>query len=132
MEDEILLNISTKEPERPKIKIDDVVYELAVPDDFKLKDFLWIAKVGKDVSKLINSNSEKDIGKIEKLVGGIARKVLNQVPDEVYNRLTDAQKFAVINVFTEAVENLGEDPRRPGTKSSPDSSDSMAEASEAG
>ena len=133
MEDEILLNISTKKDrKRPKIMIDDKLYELAVPDDFKLKELISIVDAGEKAAGLLSGGNENAGKDAQKLLDQIARKILRRIPNRVYRRLDEIQKLDVLQAFTKVVEKLGKDPRQAGTKSFPGSSASMAELSKAG
>jgi hypothetical protein len=134
--EETALNFSTKEPERPRISIDEVIYELALAEDFTLREFLWLETKGREVLKHLAKGyanlDDSEFESLEKLLGEIAAKVLIDVPDEVMQRLQDSQKLQIVELFIETVGRRGETPRSDGTRSSPGSNDSTAEASKTG
>lgn len=144
-----LLDFSTEVRDRQQIKIDDVIYEMAVPEDFELEEFLELASAGQEASALIGG-SKKDLSPervkaLTELMNKVVKQAILDLPDEVFDRLRTVQKFAVVNVFSDAVTGkLGgpksqeqkEEPEQvdesPGQKSSQDSNDSTAEPPETG
>lgn len=142
-----LLDLSTERPDRKQIKIDDVVYDMAVPEDFELEEFLELASAGQSASGLISATRENMTPeKTEQLVAlmdQVVKSAILDLPEEVFAKLKTVQKFAVVNCFSDAITGkLGRPesqeekepvaPESPGQKSSPDSSDSTEEQSETG
>lgn len=138
MEDtDYLLQLSTETPKRQRIKIDDTEYELSVPEDFELEEFLQLSTAGSKAAMLMKVQGTDFDPEETKQLTGLLDKVVHSavrgLPEEVFDRLKLIQKFAIVNVFSEAVgSKIGGAPLQPGQKSSPDSSDSTVEVSEAG
>lgn len=131
-EKEALLDISTAIT-RQRIRIDGELYELASPEDFEMHEFMWIADRGQKIGELMGeSYNEKDGADLDIKLDDLAKKVV-LVPDAIFKKLKASHKLAIIRVFSEAVESIGEIPRpNGGQESSPDSKDSTEEASKVG
>ena len=133
---ESALNLSTKKPAHPKVSIDEIMYDLALAEDFKLREFLWLETKGKEVMKFLargfDNLEEPEFESLEKLLHEITGKVLIDVPDEVMQKLGDNQKLQIVELFIETVGRSGGALRSAGMKSSPGSKDSTAGQSKAG
>lgn len=135
--EEAALNLSTEKPEHPKVSIDGVSYDLALAEDFKLREFLWLETKGIEIMQALNKGhanlKEVEFENLEALLSEIASKVLIGVPAEVMEGLQDSQRLQIVELFTETVgNNRGRTTRSDGLKSSPDSKDSTADLSTAG
>jgi len=133
-----LLQLSTEAPKRPKIKIDDIEYELAVPEDFELGEFLQLAAIGSRAGKLMtaedtNLNPEK-VKELAETLDKLVKAVVRKLPVRVFNKLITTQKLAIVNVFSNAVgQKMSEGTTlQHGPKSFQDSQDSMVEAPKTG
>lgn len=131
-EKEALLDISTTIT-RQRIRIDGELYELASPEDFEMHEFMWIADRGQKIGELMGDGYTDEQGAdLDIKLDDLAKKVL-LVPDNIFKKLKASHKLAIIRVFSEAVESIGEVPRSAGgQESSPDSKDSTEEASKVG
>ena len=132
-----LLQLSTEEPVRRKIKIDDQEYELGVPEDFELGEFLQLSAAGSKASALIKERDgdfeSEDIPQLTDLINQIVRAAIRELPDDVFNRLKLIQKFAIVNVFSDAVgSKTGGALLQAGQKPSPDLPDSTDQKPETG
>lgn len=138
MTEDYLLQLSTEQPKRKKIKIDDVDYEVAVPEDFELEEFLELANSGTEAGELVTGKkiSPERIKKLTGLLDMVTKRAIPDLPDEVFKKLRPIQKFAIVNVFSGEVSGKLRGPASPdpshGQSSSLDSSDSMEEQSKAG
>jgi len=134
--EESALNLSTKKLAHPKVSIDEIMYDLALAEDFKLREFLWLENKGKEVMKYLargfDNLEESEFEGLEKLLHEITGKVLIDVPDEIMQKLGDNQKLQIVELFIETVGRSGGTLRSAGTKSSPGSKDSTAGQSKAG
>lgn len=135
--EEAALNLSTKKLKRPGVSIDGAVYEIALAEDFKLREFLWLETKGTEVMQsLAKGYSNLDNGEFEKLealLDEITTKVMIGVPEEVMQRLHDSQKLQIVELFIETVESSqGKTLRSGGLKSFPGSRGSTVERSKAG
>ncbi|WP_457812951.1 hypothetical protein U8C33_32480 [Sinorhizobium meliloti] len=84
--------------ERPKITIDGVPYEILSPEELSILDSQAFTFWGGEIERL---SKEKDKGEeLSSLIDTVARKVLVSVPATVFAKLTGAQKFRVVEVFT--------------------------------
>jgi len=125
--EDIALNLSTEKTEHPKVSIDGTLYNLALAEDYKLREFLWL-ELGKGYANLDDTEFEN----LEKLLNEITGKVLVDVPDEVMQKLGDSQKLQIVELFIKTVGRSGETLRSGGTKSSPGFKGSTAARSKAG
>jgi len=131
-----LLQLTTDDIKRSSIKIDNVAYELAEPEDFELDDFLKLSDAGQKASELMRKRvkSDADIETIKVLLNTVVKAVIRNLPDEVYTKLKLTQKMAVMKVFSEVVDaKLGDAPRpQVGQRLSPVSKDSTEATSTPG
>ena len=134
--EDIALNLSTEKTEHPKVSIDGTLYNLALAEDYKLREFLWLEAKGKEVMTYLGIGygnlGETEFEDLEKLLSEITGKVLIDVPDEVMQKLGDSQKLQIVELFIETVGRSGGTLRSGGTKSSQDSKGSTAARSKAG
>ena len=134
--EEAALNLSTGKLEHPKVSIDGVMYDLALAEDFKLREFLWLETKGREVMKFLargfNNLEEPEFESLEKLLDEITAKALIDFPDEIMQKLGDNQKLQIVELFIETAGRSGGTLRSGGTKFSPGSKDSMAGQSKAG
>lgn len=106
----VILDLSTKVPDRPIIRIDGKDYYLAVPDDFVFAEFMWLAREGQKFSGL---TMQEDInGELEDQLDKLTRKAFFDIPDEVFGKLNSLYKAQVLSLFLEAVEGTGGNLRR--------------------
>ncbi len=141
--DNYLLDLSTERLDRQHIKIDDVVYDMAVPEDFELGEFLELASAGQSASALIGAAKEdrtpEKTAKLVELMDLVVKSAILDLPDDIFDKLKIVQKFQVVSIFSDAITGkLGgpklqeqkekpEPPESPGQKSSQDSPDSTEE-----
>ncbi len=84
--------------ERPKISIDGTPYEILSPEELSILDSQAFTFWGGEIERL---SKERDKGEeLSSLIDTVARKVLVSVPAAVFAKLTGAQKFRVVEVFT--------------------------------
>lgn len=141
-----ILDLSTKR-DRPRIRIDGVLYDLMLPSDMELKDVLWIQKAGARIEKLQSVFKEDDehdediAEEFERTLRRLADLVLAEVPKEKRDRLNDVQRLTVVDTYNRLVEkekdsffDPGVAPARDenGSKSSQASNDSTEETSKVG
>ena len=140
--DNYLLDLSTERLDRQHIKIDDVVYDMAVPEDFELGEFLELASAGQAAASLIGAAKEdrtpKKTAELMELMDLVVKSAILGLPDDIFDKLKIVQKFQVVSIFSDAITGkLGgpksqeqkeqEAPESPGPKSSQDSPDSTEE-----
>jgi len=134
--EDIALNLSTEKTEHPKVSIDGTLYNLALAEDYKLREFLWLENKGQEVMKFLGKGyanlDDTEFENLEKLLSEITGKVLVDVPDEVMQKLGDSQKLQIVELFIKTVGRSGETLRSGGTKSSPGFKGSTAARSKAG
>jgi len=134
-----ILDLSTKK-ERPQIKIDGILYDLILPTDLELKEALWLERAGKQIEQLADKLRENyenvSASALQKVLDKFASILLAEVPKEIRAKLTDIQKFSVVEVYArllqEEKKSFFDHGVAPGTKSSQNSSDSMEDQSKAG
>ena len=142
-----ILDLSTKQ-ERPKIRIDDVLYELRLPTDLELRDVLWLQRAAKRMGYL-EKQLEKDVvsdavgDEFQAMMDRFANLILGEVPEKVLALLSDLQRMAVVNTYSKLIKEQREsffdqgvdsvkEKKEDGSASSPSSSASTEETSRAG
>ena len=123
--DNILLDLNTKR-DRPKIKIDDEMYELYTMQDHSPSVVAKMEKAGLKAQKISKNNSitRAERKKLESMINDSIKLIVRNIPESIINKLDYQQKIQIIEVFTEAVVKKSPSPQRPGQQS-PDSSGSM-------
>lgn len=86
--------------ERRKIAIDGVLYEILSPDELSIIESHRFGQWGKRIEALADSHDEQAEAELDELTARVSRKILVGVPDEVFERLPGAQRWAVIDLFT--------------------------------
>ena len=123
---DLALSISTAAPKRKRISIDDAEYELATTDDLELKESLMLGQAGKRVQKCMSGEiTDTGVEEIQTLLDKVVRRVVIGLPDEVFAKLRDGHKIAIMEAFNKAARP-GEASQQTST-SPPDSSDSTAD-----
>ncbi len=142
-----ILDLSTKR-ERPKIRIDGVLYELRLPTDLELKDVLWVQRVDKRIEYL-QKKLEKDVvpdavgEEFETLMNRFSDLILSEVPQKVLVLLSDVQRMAVVDTYAKLIKEQQEsffdqgvdsvkEKKEDGSASSPNSSTSTEETPRVG
>lgn len=149
-DDEPILDLQTL-IERPKIAIDGKRFEILSPDELPLITTQRAAWLGRRLNKLMNAEEKLSAAQqanMADVLDELASIVMEPVPAEVRATLADAQKQAVIEVFTMlslarkaklagaaaagmAAAHMAT-PSTTGEPPSPGSSDSMAATPSAG
>lgn len=127
----LLLDLDTL-VERPKIAIDGSIYEIPAPDELSIAECQKFTIWGREIEAL--SKDEEAGDKLDELIGKVAAFVLREIPAEIQAKLKPIHKMQVVSVFTrllseqmmaQAGAQAGN--ASTGAKSSPGSSDSMAD-----
>jgi len=100
-DDNVILDLSTLAPERKKIRVDGQLYELAVMDDFGLRDQQWISSRARDMWKGLDADKieELDEEAVEFTLDQIVDKIVAQLPRESIVKLSISQKTQILSVF---------------------------------
>ncbi len=128
-----LISLSTLAPERPTIAIDGTPYELALPEDFGLKEQAQLRKLHRQIAPIQSKDDPTDdeIAIMAQALDRLVGLVLPGLPEAVRGKLRDAQKLAILQAFPLAAEiRVGEGllpPKSTTATSSPGSSDSTGE-----
>jgi hypothetical protein len=89
--------------ERPRIAIDETLYEILSPNELSVIDSHRFAVWGRRIDELKKSaveGDENDEAELEELIAKVARKICVGVPDDVFAKVQGKQRWAVIDVFT--------------------------------
>lgn len=88
--------------ERPKISVDGELYEILSPAELSVIESQRFAAQGRKYDGLMAKDSLSDPQKkrVSKLVRDLADKIMVGVPDDKREKLSEAQKMEVIEVFT--------------------------------
>lgn len=136
-----VLNLSTL-VERPRIMINDQLYELASPDELSVVDHQRLHSKGRHIERLMAKDSLDPIEETELTVQvkEASDIVLRYVPEEVRRGLADTQRIQVLDCFSmlslrrrlNSVAAAGQESREIGEKSPPGSNGSLAETQAGG
>lgn len=111
-----MLELNTNEVVRQSIKIDGYQYELNSSKDLKLKETLYLSRVGKQIQKAVDAEEyTEELGnKLENELDASVRLVLRESSDDeapsitdVIAKLKDGQKIEIIRAFSGAEANEG-------------------------
>lgn len=86
--------------ERPKITIDDEPWEITAPEELSVIDTQRLASLGRKLDNLRMQDGEAQAKQLTDTLEAIVALVMAPVPAKVRAKLSDAQKVAVIEVFT--------------------------------
>jgi hypothetical protein len=119
-----LLTIETLAPEIPTIDIDGVAYELALPEDFGLREEAANGRLLRRAAKLLEQveNQEADeltdarTAELEKLLSDFMAVIL-RAPTKVRAKLRFRQKMAIAAAFTQVVTKAPTSSRRTPNRS---------------
>lgn len=133
-----LLSISTLAPERARVNIDGIEYELKHRSELGLRKLVQLEALMAQYGKLIDFTAQggeatdEEFGALETAMDKLLRIFLD-APDEVQNRLSSQNRYAIMVAFAEASKANAQPPapmnranRRTSAKSSPRSSASTA------
>ena len=100
MDDELL--VLTTAIERPKIAIDEQLYELTAPEELTILEGARIAAFGRKLDALLKLEepTEADQKRLEAVFAGMTGVIMRPVPAEIRAKLTEAQQLSVIEAFT--------------------------------
>lgn len=104
-----LLDLSTLEPDRPLVKIDGKTYEMAIPDDFGIREMARLRKMGRRIQALEGQDelADEELDELAHALDECCAMALPGCPDEVRAKLTDTQKAKVVRAFGERVAEEG-------------------------
>ena len=86
--------------ERPSIEIDGARYEILTPDELSVLDTHRIGQMGRRIEELAKDESPEASAEQQELVTRLSRQVAVGVPDEIFDTLTGAHRWAIVDVFT--------------------------------
>lgn len=86
--------------ERPKIKIDGELYEIAAPEELSVIDTQRVASLGRRLDNLLKQEGAAQAKILQDTLGDIIAIVMSPVPADVRARLSDGQKMSVVEVFS--------------------------------
>ena len=94
-----LLNLDTLIV-RQTIAIDDEIYEILSADELSVLASHRFSIRGRQIDLLQASEDEEDSPTLDELIDKVARDLVVDIPSEVFEKLTGAQKWAIVDVFT--------------------------------
>ena len=99
-----ILELSTLAPERPRIRIDGVDWEIAVQADFGLLDTEKLKRLHKPFSEYYEADDATDevVGAMVAALGTFVLLVVRGATPELIQKLTDPQQLEIVGVFTNA------------------------------
>ncbi len=126
-----LLTLETLAPDdRPTVTIDDVEYDLALPEDFGLREEAENGRLVRKAAEILKSIEATEdvqleqamVAELEQLLSGFLEVIL-RAPADVRGRLGFRQQLAIVEAFTQVVTSrAARSPRSPGRRSTSASS----------
>ena len=115
MAKEPILDLSTLAPDRPKIRIDGVIYEIAVNDDFGILDSHRLERLRLPMAAYadIETPTEANIEAMSDALKEFTAMVVRDATPELMAKLTENQKLSILRVFTNAAGWTEPEPSRP-------------------
>lgn len=104
---EEILKLSTKEPDRPFVLVDEVKHELAVAEDFGLRELKHLTMAGRHIQATVadlEKASEEDLAKVEQELDEFVTKVLPDADEALLKKLSFIQKSAIVGAFSKSVQ----------------------------
>lgn len=100
MSDAPVLDLATL-IERPRVRIDGEAYEMLSPEEISIVDHQRFAAMGRRLDELMGKDalSKQEGAAMRRTADDLARQLLPDVPSDVYEKLSDAQKVDIIQVF---------------------------------
>ena len=96
-----ILDINTTPPEYT-ILIDGETFAFSAPEEFEYKEFLWMQTIGKKFDRMSKKDYTETIGsELETMLDTVTKKILPGIPDNIFEKLKDMQKIAIISKFNE-------------------------------
>jgi hypothetical protein len=106
-----LLDLETLSRERDTFKVDGVPYELLAPDDFSMVDQSELMRLGRKFKRLQDFDlDEKEAQKIADQLKEFIKRITIGLPDQVNDKLTDAQRMAIVGAFIQAMPGTNQNP----------------------
>lgn len=89
------------ESDRQHITIDGAAYMLRSLDDYAPSDFSRLLRMGDRMRALIadDEQTQEQGEELKVIIGTLARQALEDVPDDVFDRLRLRQRMAIANAF---------------------------------
>jgi hypothetical protein len=100
MAQKALLELTTDAPERATIKVDGKEYQLRAREDLGLKEDAEFRRTMKEFG---DGGPDTDWPKMARLLDGLVRTAVLDIPDEVLAKLKDVQKVRIVEAFTKEV-----------------------------
>ena len=87
---------------RPKIKIDGAEYEMTAPSELSIEQNYRLSDLGRKLSNLRGTSglAPAQQRQLTETLGAICEIILEPIPEEVRNKLSDSHKLSVTEVFT--------------------------------
>lgn len=86
--------------ERPRIAIDGELYEILSPDELSVIDSHRFGRWGRRIEELAEQDGEAAEAELDEVISRAARKIMPDVPEELFGRLPGSARWAVIDLFT--------------------------------
>ncbi len=101
--DKPILDLSTLVPERPKIRIDGELYELAVMDDLGIRAQQWIVSHTNALQPFFERDelNEQEEADIEFAVREYVKRVAPGVPEEIVAKLSVWSCFRLVMFYVD-------------------------------
>ncbi|MBC2858726.1 hypothetical protein [Stappia sp. 28M-7] len=84
---------------RPIIRIDGERYELRAPDELSVLESQRLTTAGKEIEALASSGDPENV--LAGVIDDVTRRIVVDLPDAVLAGLSESQKMAICEVFTQ-------------------------------
>jgi hypothetical protein len=101
-----VLTLSTLEPDRPKVSIDNAEFEMAIIGDFGIRDLARLQRLAKKIAGIrehIGDATETEIEELERDLDQFVKTVIRKLPEDVFAKLNFPAKMAVMEAFSKAL-----------------------------
>lgn len=84
--------------ERPTIAIDGKSYELRGAEELSIYESQWLTSAGNRIERIAKEGGGED--ELGEAIDAVVKKVVVDLPAEVFDRLSGIQRMAIVEVFT--------------------------------
>lgn len=86
--------------ERPVIAIDGATYQIRSPGELSVVESHRFGRWGNRIDALAAEDGEAAEAELTELIAKVAKAILVDVPDDVFDKLSGANRWAIIDLFT--------------------------------
>lgn len=122
------LDLTTSE--RPKVQMDEGVFEIRHPDEFYFRDYAEIVATGERISELAEAGVGENADELDELIRDGIQRILVDAPDEVLATITPLKFRRIFSFFNRLGVEDETAPSGSALNSSPGASDSTEDSAD--